>query len=170
MNKSILITILFSLTVASTNLSAQTANTQATNNSNDEKAILATVDKFFEALANSDAAGMESTTISGSIFMSSTRNVNGKIVNSARTVEELIAGLSSSGARNLERYWNPTVLIREGIAAFWAPYDFYINGDFSHCGIDSFQLFKTDGEWLIGSSSFNREQEGCPPSPLGPIN
>lgn len=35
-------------------------------------------------------------------------------------------------------------------------------GDFSHCGIDAFQLFKDDkGEWKITQIVDTRRKEGC---------
>ncbi len=165
MSKLIFRSILLSCVMISNNLYAQTIDHDV-----EEKAILATMDAFFEALANNDRGGLEATTLPGSVFMTSARDENGRIVSASRSRAEIVDGLSSPDAKRLERYWNPTVLIREGIAVFWAPYDFHINGNFSHCGIDSFQLFKIDGEWLIGSSSFNRERTGCDPSPLGPID
>jgi hypothetical protein len=87
-----------------------------------------------------------------------------------RNHEQLIAALSrSGGARALERYWDATVLIQGDIAVFWAPYDFHVGGEFSHCGIDSFQLVRQQGKWLLSNLSWTLERENCPPSPLGPV-
>lgn len=68
----------------------------------------------------------------------------------------------------LERMWSPLVRIRGAIAEVWAPYDFYVDGKFSHCGIDTFTLFKTPGGWKITTISYTTESTGCEPSPLGP--
>lgn len=35
------------------------------------------------------------------------------------------------------------------IAHVWAPYEFYINGEFSHKGVDSFELVKFKDGWKI---------------------
>jgi hypothetical protein len=67
-----------------------------------------------------------------------------------------------------ERYWSPTLLIDEAIAVFWAPYDFYIDGEFSHCGIDAFDLIKVGKDWKIGNASWTRKTEGCELHPEGP--
>lgn len=145
---------------------ASNANAQ---DENDEAAVLATMDHFFAALAASDREGLEETTIPGSLFISATVDRDGNESVNINTREALVTSLSNPGSKRIERYWNPTLLVQENIAAFWAPYDFHIDGEFSHCGIDSFQLFKMEGEWLIGSSSYTRETAGCPQSPLGPI-
>lgn len=67
----------------------------------------------------------------------------------------------------LERTWNPTILEHDPIAVIWAEYDFHLNGKFSHCGVDSFQLLKTAAGWRIAAISDTRESSGCSPRPLG---
>jgi hypothetical protein len=43
----------------------------------------------------------------------------------------------------------------------WAPYDFYIDEVFSHCGTDAIDLVRVDGEWKIGNSSWTVQKAGC---------
>jgi hypothetical protein len=50
-----------------------------------------------------------------------------------------------------------------------APYDFHIDGKFSHCGTDVFTLVRAKGEWRIVSIVYTVQRTGCAPSPLGPI-
>jgi hypothetical protein len=54
------------------------------------------------------------------------------------------------------------------IATVWAPYDFWIDGKFSHCGVDAFDLIKTDKGWRIAGGAYTVELK-CEPSPLGPL-
>ncbi|MGH7572979.1 MAG: nuclear transport factor 2 family protein, partial [Gemmatimonadota bacterium] len=63
---------------------------------------------------------------------------------------------------------NPTVLVHPPIAVVWAPYDFHVEGVFSHCGIDLFEMLEIDGEWKMTNASWTVETEGCEPSALGP--
>lgn len=35
------------------------------------------------------------------------------------------------------------------LASVWTPYQFYLGGKYSHCGVNSFQLVKLEGEWRI---------------------
>ena len=79
-----------------------------------------------------------------------------------------IRSLSTGQQKYLERMWSPLVRIRGAIAEVWAPYDFYVDGKFSHCGIDTFTLFKTPAGWKIAAVSYTTEATGCEPSPLGP--
>ena len=57
-----------------------------------------------------------------------------------------------------ERYWDAKVLTYGFIASVWAPYDFYLNGSFSHCGVDLFYLVKTDKAWKIAHFGYTRNK------------
>ena len=57
-----------------------------------------------------------------------------------------------------ERYWNATVLTNGQIASVWAPYDFYLNEEFSHCGVDLFYLVKEDAQWKIAHFGYTRDK------------
>lgn len=73
------------------------------------------------------------------------------------------------GRARLERYWSPTVLVRGHIALVWTPYEFWLDGKRSHCGIDAFDLVKVDGRWRVANAMWTVEPDGCaslePPSP-----
>ena len=84
------------------------------------------------------------------------------------TGEIFIDRLSSSKESWLERMWNPTVLFHKQIAVVWTPYDFYRNEQYSHCGIDAFNLLKTDDGWKIAGISYTIEFDGAIKSPFGP--
>ena len=70
--------------------------------------------------------------------------------------------------RLLERLWAPTAYAFGPIVEVHAPYDFYIDGRFSHCGTDVFTLVKPGDRWLVSQIAYTVQRTGCPPSPLGP--
>ncbi|TVZ25264.1 putative lumazine-binding protein [Gillisia sp. Hel_I_86] len=43
------------------------------------------------------------------------------------------------------------------------PYSFFVNGELSHCGVNTFQLFKEKGFWKIVYLIDTRTKEGCIP-------
>lgn len=47
------------------------------------------------------------------------------------------------------------------MASAWTPYRFYVNGNFSHCGVNSFQLVKTAEGWKIVYIIDTRRKEPC---------
>jgi hypothetical protein len=64
-----------------------------------------------------------------------------------------------------ERTHDEMVHIDGGMAAVWAPYEFYAGTKFSHCGVDSFQLARTPGGWKIIALVDTRQRAGCPGQP-----
>jgi hypothetical protein len=54
---------------------------------------------------------------------------------------------------------DPLVMVHEGIAVVWTPYEFQVNGKFSHCGVDAFSLVRIDGRWKIAGIVYTVEQE-----------
>ena len=80
--------------------------------------------------------------------------------------EEFLADLKPDGHDYLERWTGePTILIRGPIAVIWGEYEFWIDGEFSHCGVDSVDLVKIGGEWKIANFMWTVEKEGCPTAP-----
>lgn len=75
--------------------------------------------------------------------------------------ERFIRTIGEPGPAFLERMWEPEVRIRGPIATVWAPYEFHVDGVFSHCGIDAFSLIKTDGEWKVAGVVYTVEREDC---------
>ncbi|MFW2476374.1 MAG: hypothetical protein ACN4EP_05640 [Sediminibacterium sp.] len=53
------------------------------------------------------------------------------------------------------------IKILNGIAMAWVPYEFYLNEQFTHCGIDVFSLIETQDGWKIVSLSYSIEKTGC---------
>jgi hypothetical protein len=82
--------------------------------------------------------------------------------------EEFLAQLQASKQTFRERIWNPEVRVHGPIATLWAPYDFWIDGKFSHCGVDAFEFVKTDEGWKVAGGTYTIEFK-CDPSPLGPL-
>ncbi|RKS50664.1 hypothetical protein BC962_2437 [Gillisia mitskevichiae] len=41
------------------------------------------------------------------------------------------------------------------------PYSFFVNGELSHCGVNTFQLFKEKGSWKIVYIIDTRTKKGC---------
>ena len=62
---------------------------------------------------------------------------------------------------NREQYWDPIVHLRGSLGIVWTPYEFWRDGQTSHCGIDVFEMVKQDGAWRIGNVMWTVEPESC---------
>jgi len=47
------------------------------------------------------------------------------------------------------------------MANVWMPYEFWFNGNFSHCGVNFFKLFNDNGTWKIIYLIDTRREKGC---------
>ena len=135
---------------------------------NEKDAVLAAVQQFFDAMAARDVAASERVLIPEGRF-ASFRTVDGKQMLRVRSNQDYLNSLPSGKEKLRERMWKPEVKIHGPIANVWTPYDFWIDGKFSHCGIDSFELVKVDGQWKIAGGTYTVEETSCKPSPLGPL-
>ncbi len=60
-----------------------------------------------------------------------------------------------------ERISNYQIKVDGALATAWTPYRFYLNGKFSHCGVNSFQLVKMTDGWKIVYIIDTRRKEPC---------
>jgi hypothetical protein len=133
----------------------------------DRDAIVAVVQKFFDAIAQRDPAIARQVMLpEGQVVAVSDQN--GTPVPRARSAQQFADGLANATGDSLERMWNPDVRVQGGIGTLWTRYDFHRGGTFSHCGVDAFNLVKTADGWRIASVMYTIERTNCPPSPLGP--
>jgi hypothetical protein len=131
-------------------------------------AVMQVVGAFFEAINSSSASLMAKIALHDAMTYSVREQDGGHGLLRARPQTHDLDQANWGPEKLTERYWDPTVLVTDHIAVFWAPYDFYIDGVFSHCGMDAIDLVKVDGEWKIGNSSWTVQKTGCTRHPDGP--
>jgi hypothetical protein len=122
-------------------------------------------DSLLRALSTNDTVTLRRLSLDSTV-------VGGVGMRGAQEVLSL-RSMRSDMARGLpsfvERGFNPTTLVNGWIAIVWMPYDLYRDGQWSHCGIDTFTLMKVNGAWRAGSLLYTIEQPpACAKHPLGP--
>jgi len=130
-------------------------------------AVVNTVQAFFDTMAAKDVEGARRIMMPQALF-NGVGERDGKPTLRTFTNEEYLKDLAGMKQALRERMWNPEVRIRGAIASVWTPYDFWIDGKYSHCGIDRFDLVKTADGWRLAGGSYTIEAK-CDPSPLGPL-
>ncbi len=123
----------------------------------EKKAVVATVQKLFDAMAAKDAAAIQAVVLPGTSL--SALRPNGQTT--VTPIEKFIENIRTAQGSLLERMWDPKVMVEGNIATLWAPYDFHRDGKFTHCGIDVANLLKTPEGWKIGGLSYTVIQQGC---------
>jgi len=130
----------------------------------EEQAILATVQRMFDAMRTRDTAAFRD------IFEPNARLVGMRTRQTGEHVVQAISwerfgSMMAGDTRGtwIERAFNPDVRIRGTLATVWAEYDFHFGDRPSHCGVDAVQLLKTSAGWKIVSIADTYETAGCPP-------
>jgi acetyl esterase/lipase len=132
----------------------------------DRDAVLAAVQKFFDTMTSKNVEEAKRVLMADGRFVS-VRDDRPEPRSS--TIQSYLDGLATRKQDYRERMWEPEVRIHGAIATVWTRYDFWVDGKFSHCGVDAFDLVKTLEGWKISGGVYTVERTGCPPSPLGPL-
>ena len=133
----------------------------------DERAaILALTERAFDAVRSGNPDDWRAIQVAEGAAISmrpDPEGVAGKYQMRMTQNEEFAAALKPDARDFVERWTSePTVLIRGPIAVVWGEYDFRIDGELSHCGVDAFDLVKLDGEWKMVNIMWTVERDNCP--------
>ena len=137
--------------------------------SDERAAILAVMQHAFDAVRSQDPDEWraiqlaEGTTLS---FRPHPDGEPGELQLRLSNNEDFINGIEPNGQDYIERWTgDPVVMVRGPIAIVWGEYEFLIDGEFSHCGVDSTDLIKIDGQWKIANIMWTVERDNCPTGP-----
>lgn len=129
----------------------------------EEKKVKKVIQTFFEALHTGNSILME-TTLHKDIKIQTTGNSKeGISFLKTDSREKLLKSVANKNPDHtyLEKLISFTIKIDDNLASIWTLYEFYFNGKFSHCGANSFQLFKENDTWKIIYLVDSRKTENC---------
>jgi len=126
-------------------------------------AIKQTITTLFDAMRKSDSTLLRSTFAKGMVLQSVGKAKDGLTVLQSESPGEFVksVGTPHKGIYD-ERIIFADIKIDGDLASVWAPYKFYIDDKFSHCGVDVFQLIKTAAGWKVIYIVDTRRKDGCP--------
>ena len=128
-----------------------------------ESNIKNTINTFFEGLHNGDTVLIKKVIGKDLILQTTFINKEGKSVLRTETKSEFLGAVSNKDATTVwfEKLLSFDIKIDQNLASVWTPYQFYLNNNFSHCGVNSFQLFNNRGNWEILYIADTRKKQGC---------
>jgi len=125
------------------------------------------VNTFFTAMSQNDAV-LAATVVLEDGFIDGYVEENDGLRLIHVSMRGFLDGMAARTDALLERIWDVQVVQHERLAVVWTPYDFFLNHEFHHCGVNSFNLIRTDDGWKITSITYSMETATCADSPLGP--
>ncbi|SNR54402.1 nuclear transport factor 2 family protein [Lutibacter flavus] len=118
---------------------------------NEENAIKTSIHTFFEGLQKGDTILLNSVINKNLKLQTAFLNNEGRGILRNETRKAFLTAISSKNPNDIwmEKLLSYDIKIDGNLASVWTPYKFYFNNEFSHCGVNSFQLFKNGNIWEI---------------------
>ena len=125
----------------------------------DEDQIKAVILKTFSAMKSVDSVALKSCFTSNALLHISQVKPEGNVVREVPATKFIQNVMTRKPGEMDERVlsWGP-ILIDQEIATAWVPYEFYLNGKFSHKGVDVFIFVKSGNEFKIKTLLYNMHQ------------
>lgn len=136
----------------------------AQQHSDAEEAVLEAVHQLFDGMRAKDEALLRGA-LAADFGLVTTGTRDGEPVMSVTPGDRFISSVLGAEAELDEQIWNPVVQVRDNLATVWVDYALYIDGAFSHCGADAFQLFRSSEGWQIFQIADTRQLENCETPP-----
>lgn len=130
----------------------------------DELAVQQVIDVLFKSMTAKDSTAIKSVMHPSARLQSVSIDASGKPKLQLESVEDFAKQIAAipSNINIEERVLFYDVKVDGNLAQVWAEYQFYVNDKMSHCGVDAFQLFKSeDGDWKIIQISDTRHKDNC---------
>jgi len=139
-NMKTIVMLTLTITLITKYVDAQTA----------EDSVKGVVKQLFDGMRNSDASAIRGAFADSAILQTISKNKEGVTVVRNEEIEDFAKSISQlkKGAAD-EQIVFESIKLDPPLAMVWAPYKFYFDGKFSHCGVDSFQLVWVNGKWKI---------------------
>jgi hypothetical protein len=136
MNRLIIVGVAAMLLATATAPAQPSPSAPAGHQVGDESAVLAALDRYVHAISAKDLRTMAAMQTPDGMTYVARPKEGGGIEIVGRPNSYWVDPARAEGPTLRERYWSPTVLVRGPIAVVWAPYEFWVDGKTSHCGVE----------------------------------
>jgi hypothetical protein len=127
-----------------------------------EDQIHALIDNMFQSMARKDTSALRKCFTPAAQLMTYAYDSEGNPRAKGDNMKDFLRQVSLIGEADIEeRLTGWQCFIDDGIASVWAPYEFYYEKKFTHCGVDCFQLLKVQGVWKISMITDTRRKHNC---------
>jgi hypothetical protein len=136
---------------------------RANGQSSEEGAVTDAINKMFKAMELGDSAMLHSVFAKKWTDATVARNKDGNVVlNRSDSPKGFLDAVGKPHKEVWhEEIWNLKIQIDGDFAQAWCDYAFYLDKNFSHCGVDAFHLVKEQSGWKIFHIADTRRKQGC---------
>jgi hypothetical protein len=133
----------------------------------DEPAVLDVVRTLFDGMRDKDEALLRSVWHADARLHTARTDAEGRPAVTSTAVESFVSSVLGSEAHLDEVTFDEEVRVDGNLATAWTPYNLFVNGEFSHCGVDAFLMVRTSEGWKILQLVDTRTRTGCDPGRRG---
>lgn len=126
------------------------------------EAVKTVIRQLFEGMKRGDSAMVKAVFLPNAILHTAGTTKTGEMKLVSGDVNGFVTAVGTPHTSVWdERITFGQVLVDGPLASVWTPYQFYLGEKFSHCGVNSFQLFKSPEGWKITYLIDTRRKEHC---------
>ncbi len=129
----------------------------------DEQAVKAVVLEVFDAMRATDSIRLKKCFYKEvDVYTSFVHRKTGKAVLMKDDIQQFYTsvGTPHDGLYD-EKLGAYSIRVDDHLASIWVDYYFFVDDRFSHCGVDFFQMYKTEEGWKIYFLSDTRRKKSC---------
>ena len=132
----------------------------------DSAAVLKVAESVFDAMRKRDTVMLKAAFAPDARLTTAAAARDG----SPRVTSEKLESFVSALAQPSDSVWDEKTFAHQvrldgNLATVWMEYDFYLGSQFSHCGVDAFQLARFAEGWKIVALADTRRRAGCTRAP-----
>jgi hypothetical protein len=127
-----------------------------------ENDIRITINNLFNGMKNNDTTLIRKAFADRNIMQTIVKTKDGKAILRTDSLDNFIKSISRPRTEKYdERIVFTKILIDDHLASVWTDYKFYVDDRLSHCGVNSFQLLKSEDGWKIIYLIDTRRKDSC---------
>jgi Putative lumazine-binding len=126
-----------------------------------KREVVEVAQRVMDAMATKDTAKLLSAFAPGASLWGVRPKDGGSVLQQLKAEEFAAYVARDTRGKWEEPLGEAEVRIDGPLATVWVPYEFYLAGKFSHCGIDAFQLLRLKEGWKIVSLADTYRTENC---------
>lgn len=128
----------------------------------DKAAVLAVVNQLFAEMASANPPGIIDLHTGADSQLAAIRKMKeGKTRLDMISRDAFSKFFTDKTAQIKETMYDPKVTVDGDWAMVWGRYVFWVNGKVSHCGIDQFNLVRTEAGWKIANGASTIDPGAC---------
>ncbi|MEE1884588.1 nuclear transport factor 2 family protein [Pedobacter flavus] len=132
------------------------------NASNNEIEIKKTINQLFEGMYKSDSTLLKNSFDKNAILQTIVKNKEGIVSVKNESTQEFIKSIGGKHPQYEEKIKFIDIKVDGELATVWTNYQFFVDNKFSHCGVNSFQMVKSNNSWKIAYIIDTRRKDNCP--------